>query len=930
MKRLTMSPVLGMLALTVVLFVAATKAQEQNSPFGSLLPPGWQAEWENPSARMRPLQIVHGADLTDPARALYYRDECGLGGLVFNVGGAGYVNNQANWDRFVKGAKNLDAAGLRMWIYDEDGYPSLEAGGIVLAEHPELVSKELVWDKDTEEPFYVRDCFEFTHSANNFAGVRRYPNPLEKAADDRFVELTHKQYKKQLGDELYNKVEAFFTDEPSMMAVNIGLLREDLLAKVTVFDPIDPDKKNLPMLPWCSDLLERYQERWGEDLSKHYISLFTGDSPEDKQIRSRYWKLIGELFRERYFGTIHQWCQSAGGPVASGHTLGEEDCALHVPTDGNKLTNLKEFDIPGLDLLTSDPVACREGNWATAAFPCSAARLIGQRRTMSEVSDHAENLWKDMLVPLDWMDATAAWQAAWGVTDFTLYYGIKGGDKFPYRNEASHKAYCDFVGRLNAILLDARPVRPVLLFYPIETLQEEYLPSAESFGSAPKSAKLAVVRDSFNMIGQSLVRAQIPFTLIDGQSIMELSDKQLADYTALIVPNSAEVSQEALDRLDGVWRNSGARVFYANDEHPYNTPELLPEDVVRCGAPRLALTTPSDAITEGVFCRDGRLIFQLTNLTDTACDASSTLVLPKFGPFSTRAYGTDGWARLDPQTGESAPLAASAEEGTVKFNISVAPFQTVFVVAPEEIQLTGAMDLFDGQTLAGWQVFVVGEKPGEDSSGVFTVHDGVIHISGEKHGGITTDNAFSNYRLSVEYKWGEKTWGGREGKARDSGVLIHSYGADGGFNGVWRTSIEANLVEGGIGDFWMVSDEADGLQATCDVVIRDDMPSLFKRVYSPEEGKPVTIKSNAERSFAWFGHDPNWVDQKGFHGANDLDQPGQWNEMTVVARGDTMEILVNGTRVNYVYGLTRTSGSIQLQSEGAEVFYRNIRIEPLE
>ncbi|MBQ3333466.1 MAG: DUF1080 domain-containing protein, partial [Thermoguttaceae bacterium] len=115
-----------------------------------------------------------------------------------------------------------------------------------------------------------------------------------------------------------------------------------------------------------------------------------------------------------------------------------------------------------------------------------------------------------------------------------------------------------------------------------------------------------------------------------------------------------------------------------------------------------------------------------------------------------------------------------------------------------------------------------------------------------------------------------------------------------------------------------------------DVVIRDDMPSLFKRVYSPEEGKPVTVTSNADRSFAWFGHDPNWVDEKGFHGANDLDQPGQWIELTIIARDDTMEILVNGTRVNYVYGLTRTGGAIQLQSEGAEVFYRNIRIEPLD
>ena len=229
-------------------------------------------------------------------------------------------------------------------------------------------------------------------------------------------------------------------------------------------------------------------------------------------------------------------------------------------------------------------------------------------------------------------------------------------------------------------------------------------------------------------------------------------------------------------------------------------------------------------------------------------------------------------------------------------------------------------------TLSGWKVSIRGEEPGVDPAGVFTAHDGMIHVSGQKYGGISTDNSFSNYRLSVEYKWGEKTWPPRENNARDSGVLIHSFGS----GGTWRPSIEANLLEGGIGDFWMVTDKEHGIQATCDVIIRDEGTPLFRRVYSPEEGKPVTIVANADGCFAWSGHDPNWVDQKGFHGANDLDQPGQWNEITVIARDDTMDILVNGTRVNFVYGLVRTSGAIQLQSEGAEIFFRNIKIEPLD
>ncbi|MBO7708070.1 MAG: hypothetical protein J6S42_05265, partial [Thermoguttaceae bacterium] len=111
------------------------------------VPSNWLADWSDPPAADRPLQMVHGRDLTDPAAARYFRDECGLGGVVINVGGAGYIRNDENWKRFVQGARTASDAGLRLWIYDEEGYPSLEAGGVVLEEAPELVSKELVWDK---------------------------------------------------------------------------------------------------------------------------------------------------------------------------------------------------------------------------------------------------------------------------------------------------------------------------------------------------------------------------------------------------------------------------------------------------------------------------------------------------------------------------------------------------------------------------------------------------------------------------------------------------------------------------------------------------------------------------------------------------------------------------------------------------------------
>ncbi|MBQ2788687.1 MAG: hypothetical protein IJE97_03555, partial [Thermoguttaceae bacterium] len=140
---------------------------------GAFLGADWLADFATPPREFRPLQIVHGQDLTDIKTVEYYRDQCGLGGLVVNVGGAGYVREQANWDRFVAGLQNVKDAGMRAWIYDEDGYPSLSAGGVVMEGRPELCSQELAFDRDVAEPFVVRDCYEFTHSSNNVFAARK-------------------------------------------------------------------------------------------------------------------------------------------------------------------------------------------------------------------------------------------------------------------------------------------------------------------------------------------------------------------------------------------------------------------------------------------------------------------------------------------------------------------------------------------------------------------------------------------------------------------------------------------------------------------------------------------------------------------------------------------------------------------------------------
>jgi hypothetical protein len=304
------------------------------------------------------------------------------------------------------------------------------------------------------------------------------------------------------------------------------------------------------------------------------------------------------------------------------------------------------MDLPGLDELNSDPMVPFYGGWKTAAFPCSAAILTGRRLVMTELSDFSQKMSGDKKpVDLSWMRAATAWQAAWGVTEFTLYYSI--GD----RNEEIYRQYCDFVGRLNAVLRNAEPYRPVLLYYPIETLQEEYIPTAEPFSLRAQSREAQKAVESFERLGGHLTQTQIPFTLIDSEFLAKAEFKngelELAGsrFHTLILPN-VELPKSVAEKADTL-RKSGFRVLVDRRD-----PMTIPN------APKLEPANPK--IVSGHFKRDGYDIFIITNAdNDNAYEG-----------YPINIDGTEGFI-LDPQTGSELPLEQ---------DIRLAPLQTLLYV----------------------------------------------------------------------------------------------------------------------------------------------------------------------------------------------------------------------------------------------------------
>ena len=233
------------------------------------------------------------------------------------------------------------------------------------------------------------------------------------------------------------------------------------------------------------------------------------------------------------------------------------------------------------------------------------------------------------------------------------------------------------------------------------------------------------------------------------------------------------------------------------------------------------------------------------------------------------------------------------------------------------------IQLFNGKNLDGWYSFLQNRGRDNDPRQVFTVRNGLLHISGEEYGCITTNNEYDNYMLVAEYKWDGVTHEPRKENARDAGVLLHSQGKDGAYSGIWMNSIECQIIEGGTGDFIVVGDGTRNFEITCPVAPeKQDDCYVFDKT-----GSEATIKSGRVN---WYGRDPDWKDVKGYRGRHDVEKKvGKWNRLECYVRGETIAVYLNGKLVNYASNVRPARGRIQIQSEGAGIIFRKIQLTDL-
>lgn len=263
-------------------------------------------------------------------------------------------------------------------------------------------------------------------------------------------------------------------------------------------------------------------------------------------------------------------------------------------------------------------------------------------------------------------------------------------------------------------------------------------------------------------------------------------------------------------------------------------------------------------------------------------------------------------------------------------------------VYPSHTKVNKWVDLIDDD-LSAWDVFMGAPHTSTDIKGykkfddvtkgtpiglnkdpknVFTViqedDEKVIRISGEIFAGLVTKSEYENYHLKWDFKWGDKKWEPRLNEKRNSGILFHSVGEHTDFWNVWMTSLEYEVQENDCGDFITIG------------AVRAKVPAI-------KNGNKYTFTPKADTlEFSWkkYGGETGRCSKPG-----DPEKPhGEWNTMDLYCLGNTSIFAVNDKVVMVVIdpevridGVWKpmTKGKIQIQSESAEIFYKNMKIKSI-
>ena len=612
------------------------------------------------------------------------------------------------FDYTVQKGKELD---MKVFIYDENSYPSGFAGGHVPAEMPDSykhgsslvmhvlgnmdvlpandievalkkdgdkfinITGYLDDEKGKEGRYYI---FEKAYPGRSpWYGGFSYVDLLYPGVTDKFLEVTMRDGYERNRADFGTTIPGIFSDEPNLEAA---------MGKGSV-------------IRWTPDLFEAFQNRWGYDLRINLPSLVE-ELDDWQKVRHDYYELVLELFVDRWAKPFSRYCDE-NNLDWTGHywehgwpepTHGFDEAAFYI-----------WHQMPGVDMLGNklDTLGLGKqfGNDRAVRELRSAANQAGRKRTLSET--YGGGGWE---LDFEKQKRFVDWEYVLGVNfvnQHLSYYSLKGVRKFDYPPSFSYhepwwehyRLMGDYIGRVSMALSAGEQINKTLVLQPNTTAWmyfsrevrnpaiEEIRDGFKNFVYRLEQQHLEYDLGSENVIktlgrvnGNKLTVGQRDYSLVVIPAEMENMDSPTVDMLAEYLENGGRVLSFELkaDHLDGVVSNKIKDLAQAYPEEWYDARDL--NDRKAIGMLSSGDFTIDDRSRNGMLYHqrrvmdDGELLFVVNSHEKRKAKAGISMQ----GKYLFM---------LDPVSGKEYIYPAQAEDGKLSFDIELDPAGSALFVA---------------------------------------------------------------------------------------------------------------------------------------------------------------------------------------------------------------------------------------------------------
>lgn len=469
----------------------------------------------------------------------------GLGGFIFHAR-AGltteYLSNE--WFRLVgvclEEAKKQD---LKVWMYDEFGWPSGFVGGKLLSERDfrarylEYEIKDefdgsafAVYSLDGGTPRLLKrgERAEKYHTLYERVSDA-YVDILNPAVTERFIEETHEKYFERFAPSFGKELLGFFTDEPQFYryATPVSAVTE-----------------------------QEFFKTYGENLKDGLIYLFLNDE-KGYPFRVKYYNLMNRLYCENFYGKLNDWCEGHGC-MLTGHSVeetcfftqmwGGADCASsylyeHIPA----IDNLAKYSPANISARSAGSVAAQRGvNLVmTETFGCSGnsatpmeLRHIADKQYVHGVDLMCQHLYNYSI-------------AGQGKTDHPVHFGRT----LPWIS--GYKTFNDYFARLGFLIASSKEEAPVAVVTPMESVYLDYQRLSEDAARENVDVGFAKIADALreNGVAYQFVNEKVLEKLggvRDGRLVVGK-----CAYSAVVLANCRELKENTVRLLTSYLKEGG-------------------------------------------------------------------------------------------------------------------------------------------------------------------------------------------------------------------------------------------------------------------------------------------------------------------------------------------------------------------------------------